>query len=126
MVWFVRIALTLVLLVGVGTSVGSAWLRSSLPQVEGDVSIEGLEASVVITRDEWGVPHIEATSEADLYRALGFVHAQDRLWQMEMNRRIAQGRLAEILGADALGIDRYMRTLSVSDRADDAWRRIGP
>lgn len=126
MKWLVRIPLILVLVVMLAAGVAMLWLRSSLPQTEGTVEIPGLESPVTITRDQWGVPHIEADTERDLYRALGFVHAQDRLWQMEMNRRIAQGRLAEILGSDGLGIDKYMRTLSLSHRAESAWAGISP
>ena len=67
--------------------------------------------------DEWGVPHIDAQNEADLYRALGFLHAQDRWFQMEMVRRLARGELAEILGPKLLELDRLFRTLELRHRA---------
>jgi penicillin amidase len=70
-----------------------------------------LDGQVEIVRDRWGVPHIFATNDRDAFLALGYVHAQDRLWQMEMNRRIGAGRLSEILGDATLDIDKFQRTL---------------
>jgi penicillin amidase len=92
---------------------GYVYLRQSLPQLEGEISLAGLAAPVEILRDAYGVPHIFAQSQRDAHFALGFVHAQDRLWQLEMNRRIGAGRLAEVLGPRALETDRFMRTLGV-------------
>jgi len=92
---------------------GYVWLRQSLPQLEGTVALTGLKAPVEIVRDRNGVPHIYAGSVADAYFGLGFVHAQDRLWQMEMNRRIGSGRLSEALGAATLDTDKFLRTLGV-------------
>src|SRR5579859_473871 len=89
------------------------YLRQSLPETTGELQLSGLEAPVEILRDEHGIPHIFAASVADAQFALGFVHAQDRLWQMEMDRRIAAGRLAEALGPAALEPDRLFRTLGV-------------
>ncbi|HJS37550.1 MAG TPA: penicillin acylase family protein [Burkholderiales bacterium] len=88
-------------------------LRRSLPQETGEARLAGLAKPVEILRDRFGVPHIFAQGLADATRALGYVHAQDRLWQMEMNRRTAAGRLAEVLGAQALEADRFLRTLGV-------------
>lgn len=86
---------------------------ASLPQTEGDLGLVGITAPVSVTRDEFGIPTIRAANLSDLYAGLGFAHAQDRLWQMEFSRRLGQGRLSEILGEDALGIDRFMRTLGL-------------
>jgi len=108
-----RIFLSLVLLAAIGAAAGYAWLRQSLPQLEGTLSLSGLKAPVEIVRDRHGVPHIYAGSIDDAYFALGFVHAQDRLWQMEMNRRIGSGRLSEALGAATLDADKFLRTLGV-------------
>ncbi len=80
--------------------------RAALAQLEGSVQLRGLDAPVTVTRDRWGVPHIAAQSTKDLYFAQGFVMAQDRLWQMEMWRRGAEGRLAEVLGPSAVSRDR--------------------
>lgn len=96
-----------------GVVVGYLYLRQSLPRTEGEIAAEGLVAPVEILRDAHGVPHIFARSERDAHFALGFVHAQDRLWQLEMNRRLGAGRLAEVLGPAGLATDRFMRTLGV-------------
>jgi penicillin G amidase len=79
----------------------------------GNLTLEGINREVHIYRDEWGIPHIYANSIYDLMFAQGFIHAQDRLWQMEFNRRLVAGRLAEVLGRDALPLDRWMRILSL-------------
>lgn len=84
-----------------------------LPKLDGEFHFAGLEKPVRIIRDKWGVPHIFAENIPDLLFAQGFVHAQDRLWQMEFNRRMVAGRLAEILGEIALPLDRWMRTLTL-------------
>lgn len=103
------------------------WYRSaSQPQIEGSLQIAGLAAPVDIVRDAAGVPHIYAQSTADAYFALGFVHAQDRLWQLEMNRRIPAGRMAEILGPKALPTDRFLRTLGVRRNAEQILARLAP
>jgi penicillin G amidase len=72
--------------------------------------LEGLSGPVTVTRDQWGVPHIKASTDLDAFWAEGYVHAQDRLWQMELNRRTGAGRLSEILGDAALEQDKFLRT----------------
>ena len=90
------------------------WLaRASLPQLEGDMAVAGLVAPATVVRDAHAVPHVTAASEADAYLTLGFLHGQDRLWQMEYDRLLGQGRLAEVLGEAALPVDRFMRTLGL-------------
>ena len=100
-------------------------LQLSLPREAGVLQLEGLAAPVRILRDRNGVPHIHAASEEDAYFAVGFLHAQDRLWQMEWGRRVAAGRLAEILGPGALAVDRFMRTLGLARRAARNLPRLG-
>ncbi len=86
------------------------WLiQRATPTLEGVVNLPGLDQPVEILRDRHGIPHIYAQNRADLLRAQGFVHAQDRLWQMEQNRRIARGTLAEVFGEAALDADRFSR-----------------
>ncbi|HUL55525.1 MAG TPA: penicillin acylase family protein, partial [Usitatibacter sp.] len=80
--------------------------------------MKGIGAPVEILRDKDGIPHIFARSEHDGWFAMGYVHAQDRLWQMDFQRRIAQGRLSEILGERAFDTDRLMRTLGIARVAD--------
>jgi penicillin amidase len=99
--------------------VGAAWvyLQQSLPTLDGEIQAKGLAAPVEVLRDKEGVPHIFAKSEADGWFAIGYVHAQDRLWQLEFQRRVASGRLAEILGEPAYDNDRLMRTLGMARTA---------
>ncbi len=87
--------------------------RSRAPQVEGSLPLPGLGSPAEVLRDRWGVPHIYASNRHDLMRAQGFVHAQDRLWQMEFNRRLVAGRLSEVMGAATATVDRWMRTLTL-------------
>ena len=89
----------------------------ALPDYAGNLSLPGLAAPVEIVRDRHAIPHIYAASDGDAAFALGVTHAQDRLWQMEMFRRVVQGRLAEIFGAAALPADRLVRTLDLHGRA---------
>ena len=103
------------------------WYRSaSQPQVTGTITLKGLTSRVDVVRDEEGIPHIYAKSSNDAYFALGFVHAQDRLWQLELNRRIPAGRMAEILGPNALDADRFLRTLGVRRNAEKILENLGP
>lgn len=107
--WQIWVVSASVLLVAIPIA-GWLWLRASLPQLDGAIALPGLAAPVTVARDTVGVPHILARSATDAAFALGFVHAQDRLWQMEFNRRLGAGRLAEVLGEKALSYDRTMRT----------------
>ena len=95
------------------------YLRSSLPQTSGRIVVAGPNATIRIERDADGVPTIIAQSDEDAAFGLGFVHAQDRLFQMELMRRYASGRLAEIFGNAALPIDRQMRILGLYRAAQD-------
>lgn len=92
--------------------------HARLPQRSGTLSLTGLKAPVQVRYDESGVPHIRAESEGDLYRALGYVQAQDRLFQMEILRRLARGELAEVLGPKLVETDRLFRTLTIREYAD--------
>jgi penicillin amidase len=103
--------LCLILLLGLGG--GYLWLRTSLPQLDGVLAVPGLGAPVAVLRDPNAIPHIRAEAANDAYFALGFVHAQDRLWQMETSRRAGAGRLSEIFGERTIRHDRFMRTLGL-------------
>ena len=100
----VLIFLTIIVL-----AAGYIWLRGSLPEIDGEVQLAGLKADVEVIRDANAIPHIYAESLQDAAFAMGFVHAQDRLWQMEFQRRIGAGRLSEIFGTESLGYDRFLR-----------------
>ena len=114
----VAIALGMLVLVLAG---GWLYLRSSLPKTSGAVSLAGLDGQVEIVRDADGVPHIFASTDNDAFFALGYVHAQDRLWQMEFQRRTGAGRLSEILGEATLDVDKFLRTLGTYRAAESAW-----
>jgi penicillin amidase len=98
--------------------------RLPLPRVEGTITISGLTEPVEVIRDRWGVPHIYAADLGDLAFAQGYVHAQDRLWQMELNRRLARGRLSEIFGKVTLDMDRFVRTVGISRAAAKDLERL--
>jgi len=89
-----------------------------LPQTDGSVTVPGLTEEVTVERDTWGVPHIRAGSLEDLVEAQGYVMAQDRLWQMDLLRRVARGQLSEIFGPAALATDKRFRTLGFSRAAE--------
>lgn len=120
----VAAVLGLLLLVLIVTAV---WYRSaSQPQIDGTVRLAGPTAAIDIVRDAEGIPHIYAKSADDAYFALGFVHAQDRLWQLELNRRIPAGTMAEILGPNAVDTDRFLRTLGVRRNAEKILASLSP
>ena len=107
-------ALILVIVLLVGFVLAYRLVTKSFPRTTGTLAVPGLQAAVSIQRDPFGVPHIRAASEHDVFFAAGFVHAQDRLWQMELIRRAGMGRLAEVVGKDALPIDKMFRTLQLT------------
>jgi len=90
--------------------------RRAYPQIAGDIQVDGLQHAVDIHRDPYGVPHIYAQSQHDLFFAQGLVHAQDRFWQMDMWRHQGAGRLSELLGGSTLETDKFLRTLG--------WERV--
>jgi penicillin amidase len=99
----------------------------ALAQIDGEIKVAGLRAPVQVVRDTWGVPHITAQSIDDLFFAQGYVMAQDRLWQMEMWRRAAEGRMAEIAGPAAVPRDRTARRLKYRGPFDDTeWTSYHP
>ncbi len=105
------IGVLILLVVIVAAGGGYFVIRRSFPTVNGTIEVAGLQSQVEVYRDSWGVPHVYASNPHDLFFAQGYVHAQDRFWQMEFWRRIGSGRLAEILGKSALENDRFIRTV---------------
>ncbi|MFF5274701.1 penicillin acylase family protein [Streptomyces sp. NPDC000133] len=112
------IALVLALVAGIGY--GAYWsvgtVRASYPQTNGSVKIDGLSANVDVKRDSYGIPQIYADSDTDLFRAQGFVQAQDRFWEMDVRRHMTAGRLSEMFGSGQVDTDAFLRTLG--------WRKI--
>ncbi|RME43658.1 MAG: penicillin acylase family protein, partial [Chloroflexi bacterium] len=103
------------LAIGLAGLAGGGWwlLRRPRPMTAGTLTLDSLIGEVEITRDRWGIPHIYADTARDLFFAQGFVHAQDRLWQMDFQRRLVAGRLSEVLGSTTLELDRWMRVLGL-------------
>lgn len=111
------------LLIGAGALSATAYylLRRPVPRTRGRLTLRGLQSRLEIIRDRWGVPHIYASNLPDLFFAMGYAQAQDRLWQMEFNRRLASGTLAEVLGEPALEIDRLLRRIGFRRAAEREW-----
>ena len=118
------IGLVLVVMTIVLAGVGTWFVRRPWSRVSGTVSVAGLSAPVEVIRDEWGVPHIYAENERDLFFAQGYVHAQDRLWQMEFSRRIGSGTLSAVLGEATLDTDLFLRTLGLRRAAEKDWALV--
>lgn len=121
----IAVASLLVLAAGAASG-GYLWLRGSLPQTAGELPLPALAAPVLVDRNSDGLVRIRAENELDLYRALGYVHAQDRLWQMDFTRRIASGRLSEVVGEATLGHDRFFRTLGFRQVAEANLGHLAP
>ena len=105
-----------------------AWLwvtRQAFPKTRGLITLEGVSAPIEIFRDRYGVPHIYAQSSEDLFFAQGFVHAQDRFWQMEFWRRLGSGRLSELFGEDLLETDKFLRTMGFYEVAIQQYEQYG-
>lgn len=113
--------LFLVVLIFVG-----AWLYSKtlIPTYNGEIALKNISEEVTIHFDEIGVPHINAKNQKDAYLALGYVHAQDRLWQMELIRRIAAGRLSEIFGKELLKTDVFFAGLGIEEAASETIKNL--
>ena len=111
-------SLTIIALVVAAAAGGGVWyVQSKLPTRQGQVELYTLKEPVTVRYDERGVPHIRAGNQLDMYRALGYVQAQDRLFQMEIMRRLARGELAEILGPKLVETDKLFRSLRIRERA---------
>lgn len=122
--WAMRLSGGALIALAAAAVAGFFWLRTSLPQTEGTLAVPGLEAPATVARDDRGIPFIRAQSERDAYFAMGFVHAQDRLWQMEVERRTGEGRLSEVFGERTLGADKFLRTLGIARAAEADWEHL--
>ncbi|WP_416897298.1 MAG: penicillin acylase family protein [Minwuia sp.] len=124
MKWIWRAMVTIVALLAlavVGLFVAG---RMTLPTIDGTVALDGPAAEIRIVRDRFAIPHIYAASEDDALFALGYTHAQDRLWQMELQRRIGQGRLSEFAGPVTVQTDIFLRTLGLYRAAEATMTRL--
>lgn len=114
---FIRLLLIAIPLFVLVAVAGLAWLWRSLPPENGQIDVRGVSANATILRDGNGIPHIQAASPNDAFAALGFAHAQDRLWQMEVSRMAGQGRLSEMFGEATIGADTWLRTMGIFEAA---------
>ncbi len=115
--------LTLILLIPAAAAGAWWWARGSLPLLDGQFAYPGLQAPVEVLVDEHGVPAVYARDEEDVFFAAGVLHARDRLWQMELYRRVTLGRLSEVLGDDTIDVDKRFLTLGLRDAARAEWDR---
>ncbi len=125
LLWCAGSLLALLLLAAVA---GVLWLRAAekaaLPVLDGDLHLSGLSALVTVRRDAHGAPHIEAATQDDLFVAQGYVTAQDRLWQMDLFRRNANGELAEVMGTSMVPHDRMQRVLQIRKTAERVYGNL--
>jgi penicillin amidase len=125
MKWMPRIAAFVMVLLGVLVVALVVWWQRVLPVAEGQLAVVGLAGEVSIERDASGIPTVRGQSRDAVLFGLGFVHAQDRLWQLETHRRIGAGRLAEAFGPGALDNDKFLRALGVRRAATAQWEQMG-
>jgi len=115
------VGIVLIVLIGIAVVAGALFVRSmarrGLPDYDATVELSGLIGEVVVYRDAYGIPHVYAQNEDDLYRAVGYCMAQDRLWQMDLLRRVCTGRLSEIFGEDLVETDLLMRSLRIQKKS---------
>lgn len=114
----IRLVLFTIIVIAIVISAIITSIRAVMsPDYRGELSMNGLSAEVEVYYTDHGIPHIYAETEIDAYRAMGYVHAQDRLWQMDLLRRVGGGRLSEIFGADLIEADKYFRTIGTHEYA---------
>ncbi|HEY3876486.1 MAG TPA: penicillin acylase family protein [Candidatus Kapabacteria bacterium] len=117
----------LILLLAVGlVALGVHFMSGTVPQYSGSAKVAGISGTVDIDRDDYAIPHIHAATERDAYFGLGYAEAQDRLFQMELERRLGAGRMSELFGAKTLPLDKWSRTIGFARIADQMWLKAGP
>jgi len=119
-------AVLVLVLIVVAAAAGYVVARRAWPQTAGTVAVHGIHGDVEIIRDSWGVPHLFAKDERDLFFAQGFVHAQDRLWQMHLGRAAARGELSKLFGEGTLETDRILRAVGSRRAAEKALEALDP
>jgi penicillin amidase len=124
--WIRRVLIAIVLLIAIVFGGAYLYLRRSLPQMDGTVTVSGISGPVDIIRDADSITHVFGATKLDTYFGLGYAHAQDRLWQMEFQRRVGMGRLSEVIGIATLNTDRFLRTLGTNRAARSAWESLEP
>ncbi len=123
--WLPRVAAVVFLLLGVAVIAVVIWWQRAAPVTEGRLEVGGLAGEVSIERDAAGIPTVRGANRDAVLFGLGFVHAQDRLWQLDTHRRIGSGRLSEAFGPGALDNDKFLRALGVRRAAAAQWEKLG-
>ena len=121
--WAASLAFSLAVL---ATLAGAYLFYRAMPTYSGTERLPGLASEARVWRDDYGVPHIFASSMDDAARALGYLHASERMFQMDILRRVGQGRMAEIRGADLLPVDKFIRTLGFYREAETSFSALSP
>ena len=130
-----RVGIGVVILAILGGTFGTYYLKSyipstvapkSFPQIDGEIQLPGLDGPVDVYRDNMGIPHIYATTMHDLFMAQGYVHAQDRFWQMDFWRHVGSGRLSEMFGEGQVDTDKFLRTLGWRQTAEQEYAMLNP
>ncbi len=124
--WTAWTAVGVVLLLLVLAAAVVGVVRRPLPQTTGEVTVPGLTSSVEVLRDDYGIPQIYADNDADLMRAQGYVHAQERFFEMDFRRHVTAGRLSEIFGEETLETDKFIRTMDWRGVAEQEWALLEP
>lgn len=122
--WIIGGVILIVVIVGLSVGYGYYQLKKEVPKYGEKIKLAGLESSVEVVYDKWGVPHVFGSSEKDLVRALGYLHARDRLWQMDLVRRAAAGRLSEIFGEFTYDVDVSQRIIGLERFAEEAVSKL--
>ena len=117
MAWMKRTAVGLVVAALLAGTAAAVYVQRSFAVVDGKLQVSGLQAPVTVQRDASDVTHISAQSPQDVWFAMGYVHAQERTWQLEFNRRVMHGQLSEVFGAATLETDKLMRALDIAGAA---------
>src|SRR4051812_27267956 len=124
--WLVRFLIVSLVLALVLTLYVRWTIQRSYPQTSGRLTVKGLSKDVTVYRDQWGVPQIYADDADDLMRAQGYVHAQDRFWEMDFRRHVTAGRLSEMFGASQVPTDTFIRTLGWRQVAEQEVKLLDP
>src|SRR5262245_55875378 len=119
------IVVLVIILLAIGV-LGVHLVRSSYPTTSGEIRLTALHAPVEVYRDKYGIPHIYASDNHDLFLAQGFIHAQDRFWQMDFWRHVGSGRLSELFGKSEIDTDRFLRTLGLARLAQKEFESCTP
>jgi penicillin amidase len=124
LIWFKRISAALAVLLLLAAAAAGIYIYRASPALDGELQAAGLQARVTVARDPADITHIQAQSPRDAWFALGYVHAQERGWQLEFNRRVMHGELSEVFGPATLDTDRLLRTLGVMRAAERQWQGL--